>query len=203
MAKKKADEVPANGDTRAASAVYQPEIETFTVIGTSPLLQNNPAAFIGKTEESTLGSKKVYVDEEEAKLRCYLDGEGHFCHPSQAYLKAMVKAVSGKKFGKVFATAALKGSVFVVEDLCVIEDESGKPLTKYEISRMPCVVGKSRVLRCRPMWPAWRMRLALEINLVLVSRAAVKESLVLAGLTVGIGDYRPEKSGRFGRFRVE
>ena len=55
----------------------KPEIVAFLITGRSPLLQNNPANFIGKTEEGgALGTKKIYNDEEEAKLRVYLDGDG-------------------------------------------------------------------------------------------------------------------------------
>ena len=100
----------------------------------------------------------------------------------------------------MFATSALKGSVFVVEDLSVIEDERGKPATKYSIDRRSVVIGKSRVLRCRPCWKTWRIRLALEVDVAICPPQNVLDSLSLAGRTVGVGDYRPEKGGGFGRF---
>lgn len=187
-----------------APATMKPEIVTFKIIWTSPLLQNNPANFIGKQEGEDLASgKKVYNDEEEARLRLYLDPDRKFCHPCEAFTKAMVKAVAGKKFGKMFATAAIKGSVFITEPFALIEDENGKPATKYTIDRRPAVVGKSRILRCRPMFGKWRMKVAFEIDTSILQPAQVKESLALAGRIIGIGDYRPEKGGGFGRFRVE
>lgn len=186
-----------------APATMKPEIVVFKIVGITPLLQNNPANFIGKNDdESSLGTKKVYNDEEEAKLRLYLDPDGAHCHPCEAFTKAMVKAVAGKKFGKLFATNAIKGSVFITEPFALLEDKSGKPLTKYTIDRRPVIVGKARVLRCRPCWANWHMRLALEIDTAILSPKNVRESLSLAGRIIGIGDYRPEKGGGFGRFKV-
>lgn len=185
-------------------AIMRPEIVALRVLGISPLLQNNPANFIGQEEESALAAgKKKYNDEDEAKLRLYLDPDGRFCHPCEAFTKAMVKAAAGKKIGKMFATAALKGAVFITEPFAIIEDENGKPATKYIIDRRPAVVGKSRILRCRPCFPKWRMRVAFEVDTAIISQANLKDCLALAGRIIGIGDYRPEKGGGFGRFRVE
>lgn len=203
------DEGEDSGDN--TPSVMKPEILAFTIIGISPLLQNNPASFIGKTDEQALGTKKVYKDNEEAEMRCYLDPEFRFCHPCEAFTKAMVKAVAGKKIGKMFATQAIKGSVFITEPFAIIEDDKGNAMvydksekvrTLYTIDRRPVVIGKSRVLRCRPCWPQWRIRLALEVDTAILDRQTVKDSLSLAGRIIGIGDYRPEKGGGFGRFKV-
>jgi hypothetical protein len=179
----------------------KPVIVVFTITGRSPLLQNNPANFIGHTEEGNLGAgKKKYDDEEEARLRVYLDGNGSHCHPCEAFTKAMVKAVAGKKFGKVFATSKIKGAVFIVEPFALILDERGNPATKYAIDRRSAVIGKSRVLRCRPMWSPWTMQVPLEIDTAILRPEQVEEALNLAGRIIGVGDYRPEKGGGFGRF---
>lgn len=186
-----------------APATMKPEIVVFTVVGISPLLQNNPAEFIGKTEASDLAAgKKVYNDADEAKMRLYLSPDGEYCHPCEAFTKAMVKAVAGKKFGKMFATNAIKGSVFIAEPHALIIDAKGKQAV-YHIDRRPVVVGKARVLRCRPCFANWRMKVAFEIDTAILRPEQVKESLALAGRIIGIGDYRPEKGGGFGRFKIE
>ena len=146
--------------------------------------------------------KKIYDDAEEAKRRLYLTPDGEMCHPSEAFTKAMVKAVAGKKFGKMFATNAIKGSVFITEPHSIIEDENGKVAKHYTIDRRPVVVGKARILRCRPCFSKWQMRVAFEVDTAILQPAQVRESLALAGRIIGIGDYRPEKGGGFGRFKV-
>jgi len=197
-----------NGDDpgmAGAPATMRPEIVTFLITGHSPLLQNNPAEFIGNTdtEADLTAGKRKYNDEDEARLRTYKDPDGAYCHPCEAFTKAMVKAVAGKKFGKMFATSAIKGSVFIVEPYALILDGKGNPATKYSIDRRPVVIGKSRVLRCRPCWNQWQMRLPLEVDLAILSAENVEEALALAGRIIGIGDYRPERGGGFGRFCVQ
>lgn len=202
MAKKKTED--GGVAVLDAPATMQPEIVVFNIVGISPLLQNNPANFIGVDADAGLGSaKKTYNDAEEARLRVYLDSDGAFCHPCESFTKAMVKAVAGKKFGKMFATSAIKGSVFIAEPFAQLLDEKGKPIKEYTVDRRPVVVGKARILRCRPSFPKWRVKLALEIDVAILRPDDVKDALALAGRIVGIGDYRPEKGGGFGRFKIE
>jgi hypothetical protein len=62
---------------------------------------------------------------------------------------------------------------------------------------------KGRILRHRPMFNKWQINLTL---LVVSSMFDVKLArLVLddAGLFVGIGDFRPQKKGPYGRFQVD
>ena len=199
MAKQKKDV----DDSLNVPEPMEPVIHTFHIVGISPLLQNNPANFIGKTDDEELGlKKKVYNDEEEAELRVYKDGD-LFVHPTEAFIKGMIRAVTGRKFGKNAATSVIKGSVFIAEPWTVILDEKKEPATKYEIDRRPCVVGKARILRCRPCWKDWRMMLSLDIDVAIVAAKHISAALSLTGRTVGIGDYRPEKCGGFGRFKVE
>lgn len=186
-------------------ATMRPEIVTFKIVGISPLLQNNPAAFIGNdSDDGITTGKKKYNDEEEARLRVYKDADGRFVHPAESFIKSMVKAVTGKKFGKKSAPALLKGAVFLAEPWCVIEDAKGQEANQYTIDRRSVVIKKiNRVLRCRPCWSNWRMSLALEMDAALMDRSQLVVALGLAGRVIGIGDYRPEKGGGFGRFRLE
>jgi hypothetical protein len=187
-----------------AAPTMRLEITVFKIVGTSPLLQNNPAEFIGKTEGSDLAAKKNYDDMEEAMLRVYRDGDGNFCHPAEAFLRSMVRAVTGKKFGRVSAPSLIRGAVFLAESMVMLECPDGTPLTTFSIDRRSVVINKrARVLRCRPVWPEWSLRLPLEINTALVSKENISDALALAGVTVGVGDFRPEKGGGFGRFQCE
>lgn len=188
----------------AMPAAMKIELMTFKISGISPLLQNNPAPFITSDEETGLSAgKKKYDDEEEARLRLYRDQDGDFAHPCEAFIKAMLRAVTGKKFGKLTATTLFKGAVFLAEPMAKLVDVRGKPLSKYSIDRRPVVVGKARILRCRPSWFPWNVNLVLEVDAAILSEFQVREALALAGRIVGIGDYRPEKSGGYGRFQVE
>lgn len=195
---------PAIDNGGTVASIVRPGILTFDVVGISSLLQNNPAAFIGKSDSQDLTAKIVYNDTEEARLRVYVHESSElYYHPTQAFINAMIRAVSGMKFGKVFATSAIRGSVFAADAHTYILNERGEHARDYKIDRQPVVIGKSRILRCRPIWNAWRVKLSLDVDTGLVGEKQVRAALELAGRRVGIGDYRPEKGGGFGRFRVE
>lgn len=192
-------------DEVSASSVMRLEIVTFKIIGLTPLLQNNPVNFIGVTEGSGLGGKKKYDDAEEAKLRLYVASDGAYYHPCAAFIKAMLGAATGKKFGKVFATSVIKRGVFLVDPIARILDENGKPAKKYGIDKRPAVVGTARVPRVRPFWMPWRMQIAIEIDAAILSRDQVLEVMNLSGKQFGVGDLRNECGGmgEFGVYRVE
>ncbi len=210
MAKKKAADKTTSGlqhdEGEASTGPMKPEIVTFKIIGITPLLQNNPTNFIGKSDSDTMTTKKTYDDAEEAELRVYKDDEGNFVHPADGFKKAMVKAVTSRRIAKKSAPGVIKGTVFNVEAYCIILNGKGKPQKTYTIDRRSVVIpsNKARILRCRPCFQLpWSMMLALEIDSSILDRSVVFDALSIAGRTIGIGDFRPEKNGSFGRFYCE
>ncbi len=58
-------------------------------------------------------------------------------------------------------------------------------------------------IRYRPLFPAgWRATLAIEYNADGITPDALVNLVNVAGFSIGVGDYRPEKDGDCGRFRV-
>ena len=64
------------------------------------------------------------------------------------------------------------------------------------------VIGRARIMRSRPVFKKWQLEFELEIDEMEVPNDVVKEILEYSGKRVGIGDFRPEKGGSFGRFEV-
>jgi hypothetical protein len=177
------------------------DIFVYRITGVSPLLQNNPAAMGGKKQDG-LAAKKIYIPEEEAKAALYTDDDGHIIIPSIAFRSAMFRAATGRKIGKSSAKTVISGSVFPVEQsLLVLNAKTGKPRKDYTIHKCRAVVNKAGILRCRPMISDWATDLALEIDTeMLPNPEVVTQLLNLAGKIAGVGDWRPEKLGVFGRF---
>ena len=178
--------------------------------GISPLMHSNPAAFIGvETGGKLTAAKKKYDNEEEARMRLYLDKDGHYCHPTSAFRRAIGEAAKGRKINKKAARAVLMAAVFPLHELCIVRDEDGKPIEKYEIDLRSVVVGNARILRARPKFSKWTMLLEVEIDDDFCDVEIVLEVLNFAGRIIGIGEYRPDPSnnksgvGTFGRFRAE
>jgi hypothetical protein len=61
---------------------------------------------------------------------------------------------------------------------------------------------KGRIMRYRPKYENWSLKFDIEVSTDLISTEVCQQLLVEAGTQVGIGDFRPEKRGPFGTFRV-
>ena len=63
----------------------------------------------------------------------------------------------------------------------------------------PAVVQRARIVRVRPAFsPGWLLDFQIEVIDDQINSTLLQDVLVLAGKTVGIGDFRP----KFGRFSV-
>ena len=100
----------------------------------------------------------------------------------------------------------IAGAVFPVDEMMLILDGKGKPAKKYEIDKRAVVIKGSRVIRCRPKWFPWIIKVPLEIDMELISLSQVQDAGQLAGRIIGLGEFRPDPSsgksgvGTYGRF---
>lgn len=186
------------------------ELHVWKLTGLSPLLQNNPAnTMTSAPDELKANTKKVYDDQEETDMRVYKDTDGTFYHPATSIRLALLEASKGRKVGKKGARSVVAGAVFPAETRLTILNGNGKPLMKYEMEKNRMKVGTAGILRCRPRFDKWSMKVALEVDTDFVKPDWVTELLNIAGRTIGIGDSRPDTSkgksgvGSFGRFSAE
>ena len=114
--------------------------------------------------------------------------------------------VEGAKFSKL-GTAVKRATLILSER---------EPL-KYKGPRTPeelwsaggyidtraVVVNNSRLMRTRPVFPAWSVDFALMFDPTILQKDQLVSAAETAGRLVGIGDYRPNCGGHFGRFSVE
>lgn len=64
-------------------------------------------------------------------------------------------------------------------------------------------MNKTPDVRTRAIVPRWAAQLEIEFVTPQLTQASVVNLLAMAGLTIGVGDWRPEKgSGTYGQFRV-
>lgn len=168
------------------------------VKGITPLLMNKPEEY-GFDEQWV--EKKASSDyEKEALKKLYVDSEGTIYQPATHIERALIEA--GKKIrvkGQGKATySKLFGSMVSVEEF-----ELKHLKTDYEIYKALVVIPstKGRVMRYRPMFKDWEF----EFHIIAdeeIDGAVIKEALEIAGKYVGIGDWRPEKKGKYGKFQV-
>ena len=69
---------------------------------------------------------------------------------------------------------------------------------------VPVVVQRNRILRTRAKFDTpWSCTFDVDADDELVGREQLEQWLDIAGRRIGLGDWRPEKSGTYGRFEVE
>lgn len=64
-------------------------------------------------------------------------------------------------------------------------------------------VGSAKVQRTRPIFKSWRFEVSGTLDTEILDLADLEAVAKIAGQLVGLGDWRPEKSGSYGRFSVE
>lgn len=175
---------------------------SFTVRGVSPLLMNSASSFTSP-DGGGPKTRKIPTPEEEAEAGVYRVGDG-LGFIASAFKKSLVSAAKGRKVGRLGLPGIVMSSVFETsEHLPLVDPETGEQLREYEIdvrgARPP---GQGMVRRARPLVREWQAEIEFEYDEELVSPDLVRDLLSAAGMRVGVGNFRPEKSGRFGRFEV-
>jgi len=174
-----------------------------TVEGTSPLLMHNPVSMaVGKGPTRT---NNVPSPEEEAEKGCYRDSDGNLVFPAIAFRNALLRAASGMKVGKKTLRSVLAHIQTSEEYVSLIDPETGEPLREYAIDMRRAVVQKQGIVRARPKLEKWGAEIGLIVETDIVPENIsdiLKSVLDEAGRTVGVGDYRLERGGWFGTFRV-
>jgi hypothetical protein len=161
------------------------------------LLLHNPAAM----GASNGGKKVIPTPEQEAKAACYYMEDGEtIAIPGWNLFRALVKAAAPFKDGKTSMSRIVAGGVSVEPEMVSFNTKT------YAIDRRRAVVQRQGILRSRPLLKNWTLDFDLLVNEEDVSAKAFPTLRLIcedAGRRVGIGDFRIEKNGPFGKFVVE
>ena len=65
------------------------------------------------------------------------------------------------------------------------------------------VVQRARILRTRAKFDEWACTFVVEVDDELVDKPQLEQWLDIGGRRIGLGDWRPQKSGHYGRFEVK
>lgn len=168
------------------------------ITGITPLLQNKPAEY--GFDEQWVEKQATQDWEKEALQKVYRDNEGTIYQPSEHIERAIIEA--GKKLkvkGQGKATySKLFGSMVSVEPDALTHNNQN-----FEIFKKLVVIPstKGRVMRYRPMLKKWSLKFFV-VTEEEIDGKSIHEALNIAGRISGIGDWRPEKKGKFGKFQV-
>lgn len=96
-------------------------------------------------------------------------------------------------------------AVIVSEDVIPLRNGDGRsPAKEFEVDSRPVSIPatKGRIMRHRPRLNKWSAVFSLTIDDEMMDEGTIQQLLTEGGRKIGVGDYRPDKGGSFGRFMV-
>jgi len=204
-----------NGSLAAAEAAATPEIEIaridaetllVPILGTTPLITHR---FSEKAKKQMLDAmqgrktpKAPKDPEAEYEAAFYKFEDGGNGMPAISFKHA---TVGGARFyGKQISMTALRQFVFTkgevgVDGLALVRIE-GEPTMREDVVR----VGRGGTdLRYRPEFRDWKTLLTVTYVTSMLTRDSILSLIDAGGMGVGVGEWRPEKNGDFGTYRID
>lgn len=180
------------------------ETATVRVKGLSPLIMHRWSEkarreMLDKQMKKTV-KKEAKSPEEQYEASVYRLDDGRLGFPADAFKAAMIRGA--KQIGLVMTDA--RTSFFVHGEYCTRDDRELVPIEGDVQPRedMVRLNGATADIRFRGQVIGWEADINISYNSSITSFDQIVNMLHAAGYGVGVGEWRPEKNGTFGRFEV-
>ncbi len=182
------------------------EVLSVPIIGTTPLIVHR---FSEKAKRKMLDAqqgrktpKEPKDPKEEYEAAFYRCVDGAYGFPVVAFKAATIGAA--RFYGKEVTMTALKQFLFMRGEV----GDDGRSLARLEgdpqMREDTVTVGRGGSdLRYRPEFREWRTALNVTYVTSGLSRNSVLSLIDAGGMGVGVGEWRPEKGGDFGTYRID
>ena len=168
------------------------------IVGTAPLICHKWSEKAKKeirdkqTQKAKIG-RELKNPEEEFKNSLYsLDNE-IYGFPSIAFKAAIVRAGTYVDMKMTY----LRGAFHIEGEFVVID---GIPSMREDMVKVGMGVAD---IRYRGEFKRWNATLPIIYNARAISVEQITNLLMIAGFSVGVGEWRPERDGQFGTFSLE
>ena len=184
--------------------------------GLRPLIMHNSVAGLDKRsptnrEKDELAKKRgrnrtlqddARLQELECQTSLWLNRTGRPTIPTAA-LRACIETAARK-----LKQGPLVREGLAIEDVEEFAYDTTLGTTVEELGKTVqfttnVVIQRNRIPRTRAKFDDWGVTFVVEADDEVVDESQLRRWLEIAGRRIGIGDWRPERSGDFGRFRVE
>ncbi|MBM4275217.1 MAG: hypothetical protein FJ134_12260 [Deltaproteobacteria bacterium] len=181
-----------------------------TIKGVTPLIMNrfheeNEVAVSSGISSVQVGDKGPPRLQAEKKL--YVDKEGNLYVPGPNIFACLINAGKFHKVGKNKVTTqktSLVPAGITVEEIVVPLSDGNGGRAAWEVDSRSVVIPSTggRIMCHRPRVDEWGATFTLEVDTEMFQINFVRKLMDDAGKRVGLGDYRPDRKGPFGRFVV-
>ena len=169
-----------------------------TLVGDAPLIchawsQKAKDMMLSTQMKKAKTAKAAKDPEKDFRDSLYPHPDGGYGFPAVAFKSAAVDACSHiEGVTKVEA----RGAFHINGDLIQI---TGEPTSREDMVR----VGMgSADIRYRGQFNPWSVDLSIRYNASVLSAEQIIHLFTIAGFSIGIGEWRPQRDGSFGMFRV-
>lgn len=187
---------------------------TIKITGTSAILMHsdrlaNPLDPLKKEMAAYTGKRKKTDDDHERIA--YLEWKAAMYHDAKVgpYLPGrMIKAALIRGGTKTKDAPKIKTGLVVMTDRAKLIYTGPREIDTLWAAgtftdMRSVVVQRARLMRCRPIFPEWSVVAEMVYDEAIIDKAHLLQIANTTGALVGMGDFRPEKGGDFGRFTAE
>lgn len=184
---------------------------SITIRGITPLLQNR---FTEAAEQAVSNAGKRTLNghkgtpREQAEPKCYRDRDSRFIIPGPNIFRAIIDAGKFSKSGRSKLTtqkSSMVPSFASLDNLeCLLTDHEDRPLKDFEVDSRAVVIPSTggRIMAHRPRFDEWQTRFTLLLDTSECDERLMRCIVDDAGSKIGLGDFRPDRKGPFGKFTV-
>ena len=191
-------------------------VTKITVKGLESLIMHNGVAGLDPKSEFSIeiaalaakkGKNKTQTDIDRiAELECqrslWLDESGEPTIPPGAFRGSIETAARKFRQGPLVREGLV---VQKVHPLVFNKDRYGTTIEEWGTTtqfRVPVVVQRARIVRTRAKFDDWSISFEIDRDETIVDKSQLSTWLEIAGRRIGVGDWRPQRSGHYGRFEV-
>jgi hypothetical protein len=172
-----------------------------TIEGITPLLMNKFPDHDPNEVKPSIQNAEKGTPREQAEPKVYQNGHGPYL-PGPNIYAGLIEAGKFHKVGKTKLTtqksSLVPSGIFILDAECLI-----KP-AKWEVDSRPVVIPSTggRIICHRPRFDEWGTKFTVQYDDKVFSEKLVRDLVDDLGGKLGLGDYRPQRKGPFGRFKV-
>jgi hypothetical protein len=189
----------ANSTTTVVLPSLQIETVNVTLIGDTPLIvhrwsEKAKKEMLDKQMKRATAGREAKDPERDFRDSLYVLEDGSYGFPIIGFKAAAVTACTS--IGSMTKVAA-RQAFHVDGEFAVIEGD--EPTMREDMVRIG--MGTADI-RYRGEFKQWFTTIAVKFNANVMSAEQILNLMQTAGFAVGVGEWRPEKDGQFGRFHV-
>lgn len=177
-----------------------------TIEGATPLLCNRfteEAAMQATSGQSGALSGDKGSPREQATKKLYTDNDGDPCIPQPNLFRCIIDAGKFFKAGKSKVTTQKSSLIPACVDIhgVSLKLHHSDP---WEVDSRPVRIPSTggRILTYRPCFNDWRLSFDMDVDDSMIAVQMMRDIVDAAGKRIGLGDFRPDCKGPFGKFRV-